>query len=290
MEHQQFNELYGRYLDTRGIAKKRLDIAYGPYGRNRLDIYYPDDGAGPWPVVIFFHGGAFFKGDKGRYQLKPALFGLVRGYAVISVNYRLAPTDLLPAAFLDARMAVQYVKANATELNIDPDRIALWGESAGASLACYAGLIEKPDLPDDPQAEHTEQNCEVRAVVDWYSPIDLVAIELEQRENGRIFDGKTAQEFCFGLEGDELLEVLRKVDPENYLTDAIPPVLIEHGSGDTVVPIEMSLKFRQKLLEHLPEDQVPMRIVEGAEHGVDAFENEENLKYVFDFLDRYLRG
>ena len=84
------------------------------------------------------------------------------------------------------------------------------------------------------------------------------------------------------------MQMLRKVDPQNFLTDAIPPVLIEHGSGDTVVPVEMSLRFRQRLLEHLPEDQVPMRIVDGAEHGVEAFENTKNLHYVFDFLDRYV--
>ena len=288
MEHQKFNELYGRYVDTSGITRKKLDLVYGPYERNKFDIYYPETGEGPWPVVIFFHGGAFFKGDKGRYQLKPALFGLERGYAVISVNYRLAPTDLLPAAFLDARMAVQFVKANADMLNVDPERIALWGESVGASLACYAGLIEQPALPDDPRAPHADQSCEVRAVVDWYAPLDLVTIEKEQKAAGGIFDGKTAQEFCFGLTGEPLMQMLRKVDPQNFLTDAIPPVLIEHGSGDTVVPVEMSLRFRQKLLEHLPEDQVPMRIVDGAEHGVEAFENTKNLHYVFDFLDRYV--
>ena len=290
MEHQEFNELYGRFMDTSGIPNKTLDIAYGPYPRNRLDIYYPDDQPGPWPVVVFFHGGAFFKGDKGRYQLKPALFGLERGYAVVSVNYRLAPTDYMPSAFLDARMAVQYLKAHSEELKIDPDRMAVWGESVGASLACYVGLVGHPDLPDDPLAPHGDETCEVQAVVDWYAPIDLVSIEMEQRSSGGVFDGKTAQEFVFGLSGDELLAMLKKVDPTNYLTEAIPPVLIEHGTADTVVPVEASVRFRQKLLEYLPEDQVPMHLVEGAEHGVAAFENRDNLNYVFDFLDRYLMG
>lgn len=290
MEHKEFSELYGRYVDTSGIPNKRLDIAYGPYERNKLDIYYPDTDGGPWPVVIFFHGGAFFKGDKGRYQLKPALFGLERGYAVVSVNYRLAPTDLLPAAYQDARTAVRFVKANAEELNIDPNCVALWGESVGGTLACFTGLVENDPFPTDPAVPEMDASCEVQAIVDWYAPVDLVPIELEQRKSGGVFDGKTAQEFVFGLTGDELLAMLEKVNPEKYLNEAIPPVFIEHGTGDTVVPLESSLRFRQKLLEYLPEDQVPIRLVEGAEHGVEAFENQENLTMVFDFLDRYLRG
>ena len=288
MESKKFNEIYGRQIDTSTIPHKKLDIAYGPYTRNRLDIYYPNGEHGPWPAVVFFHGGAFFKGDKGRYQLKPALHGLDRGYAVISVNYRLAPTDLMPAAFLDARMAVQYLKAHSAELLIDPERIALWGESVGASLACWCGLISKPALADDPKAPHKDQSCDVRAVIDWYAPVDLVSIELKQRKTGGVFNGRTAQEYVFGLTGDELLNMLGKVDPQNYLSTDIPPVLIEHGTADSVVPVDMSLRFRQKLLEYLPEDQVPMRLVKGAEHGVEAFEDQENLDFVFSFLDRYM--
>ena len=289
MKYQAFHELYGRFLDTSGIADKMLDVAYGPYPRNRLDIYYPDDRPGPWPVVVFFHGGAFFKGDKGRYQLRPALFGLERGYAVVSVNYRLAPADYVPAAFLDARMALQYLKANAQALKLDPGRMAVWGESAGASLACYVGLVKEPELSEDPLAPYPGQSCEVGAVIDWYAPVDMASLELEHRTTDALrIEGKTLHEFACGCGGDALLELLRKVDPSNYLHPGIPPVLIQHGTADTVVPVGSSLRFREKLLAYLPEDMVPLDLVEGAEHGVAAFENKENLERIFDFLDRCL--
>lgn len=289
MEYQAFSELYGRYLDTSSISRKKLDLVYGPHPRNRLDIYYPEMGTGPWPVVVFFHGGGFFKGDKGRYQLRPALSGLERGYAVVSVNYRLAPSDPLPGAYQDARMAVQYLTAKAGTLDLDPERMALWGESAGATLACYTALAQRDRLPDDPQAPYPDQDFSIRAVVDWYTRFGRAAIE----DTGLPLPGVTglesAQKYLYGVSGEALSPILEMLDLSAVMADRVPPVLIQHGTADELVPPENSLALREALLKRLPEEQVPLVLVEGAKHGVADFEHADNLDLVFGFLDQHLK-
>ena len=288
MKSNEFNELYGRYLDTSAIERKTLDVEYGSLERNRLDIYYPDTKKDVYPVVIFFHGGAFFKGDKGRYQLKPALYGLERGFAVVSVNYSLAPKNPLPQAFIDASRAVSYIRDHAAEYGLDKDNIVLWGESAGATLALYTGLV------DDPPFDGEKDFVKVKAIIDWYAPVDQLAMEKEIRENPenvlRTEDGKTVNEMIFAKTGDELLKALDEVNPINYLKkENTPPVFIQHGSADSIVPLKQSLDLRVKLLEYLDEKDVELTIVEGAEHGVESFENEENLSKVFDFVEKYIK-
>lgn len=286
MKKNEFNELYGRYLDTSAIERKLIDVVYGPMERNRLDIYYPDTKKDVYPVVIFFHGGAFFKGDKGRYQLKPALYGLERGFAVVSVNYSLAPENPLPQAFIDAARAVSYIRDHAKEYDLDEENIVLWGESAGASLALYTGLVK--EVPFDSEKDFVK----VKAIIDWYGPIDQLAMEKEIRKDpDSVFknaDGSSINEMLFDKKDEELLKALDEVNPLNYLKkENVPPVFIEHGDCDPLIPLKQSYDLRDALLQYLDESDVPITIVKGAVHGVESFENEENLAKVFAFIEKY---
>ena len=281
MDSTEFDELYSGECDTSWVVNKRLDVAYGPHERNCYDVYYPD-GKAPeegWPLIVFFHGGAFMKGDKRRYQMRPALVGVRRGYAVASVQYRLVTTDPLPAAFADARNALRHVAAHADELGIDARRIVLWGESVGAELACFAGLVDACEFVDDPEASPMPP---VRGVVDWYAPLDLLAWRRQLTAEGQFVlpDGRSALEQLLAASGEDFIAKAALLDPNNYLHAGICPVLVEHGMADPLVSPRQSQAFHENLLAFLPEEDMPFRLVEGAVHGVASFENDDNLDWV----------
>jgi acetyl esterase/lipase len=124
------------------------------------DAYLPE-AAQPVPVVIAMHGGGWKAGSRVSYRhLGPLLAG--RGYALFSIDYRLVRKDRnrYPAAVDDVRAALKYVREHAAELNVDPARIALMGDSAGGHLAALVGLTERP---------------QVQAVVGIFGVYDLAA-------------------------------------------------------------------------------------------------------------------
>lgn len=145
------------------------DIAYGPSDANQLNIYTPnpDNVEGPTPLVVFFHGGDFITGsrnDTGTLSVRD-LVG--RGIAVASVDYRLAREDPFPASFNDAAAALQFIRYHAQRYNIDPSRVALHGEDAGANLALYLALHNdlavksEADDADEDAAEQTGEEPEI---------------------------------------------------------------------------------------------------------------------------------
>ena len=294
MKKKEFEELYGRFLDTSSIENKKLNLKYGPYERNLLDIYYPDETKEKYPVIVFFHGGAFMKGDKGRYQLKPALAGLERGYAVVSANYRLIQTNKFPAAVQDAKAVIRYLKAKAEDLKLDAEHMAVWGESAGAVLATMIGCTEGVAEFEDLSMGNEDQNTKVNVVIDWYAPTNLAAVDKMNQDNPgstMMYDDKyTVNEVMFGCTGEELLEAMKKADPANYLSPGIPPVFIEHGMADEIVPYQISEDFFHALLKYLDKDagEIELHLVKEGKHGVEDFSNKENLEKVFAFIERWI--
>lgn len=138
------------------------DVAYGPHARNVLDLWQPKS-AGPTPVLVFFHGGSFKAGDKANVLARPILAECLQaGIAVVSANYRFSTDAPFPAQMHDGARAVQFVRSMAKAWNIDPDRVAVSGTSAGATLALWIALHDDLAVPDgsDPVARYsTRVSC-----------------------------------------------------------------------------------------------------------------------------------
>jgi len=116
----------------RDLVYKRIDgRALG------LDLYSPSKPAGPLPVIIWLHGGGWSRGRKEGHS--PAVTLVDDGYAVASVDYRLTGIAPFPAQIEVCKAAVRWLRANASKYNLDPDRIGVWGFSAGAHLAALLG-------------------------------------------------------------------------------------------------------------------------------------------------------
>jgi acetyl esterase/lipase len=107
-----------RQANTSGINNKYLDLPYASESKSqKLDIYLPDTSDQPFPIIVSIHGGAFMSGDKRDGQLNPMLEGIKRGYAVISINYRLSKEAKFPAQIQDIKAAIRWIKANAKKYN-----------------------------------------------------------------------------------------------------------------------------------------------------------------------------
>jgi acetyl esterase/lipase len=162
----------GSYImDTSNIKNKFTDIAYAPKSETqKLDIYLPDEGNGPFPVIIAIHGGGFFAGSKNDRDLTIMLKGLERGYAVVAVDYRLSDEATFPAAITDVKAAIRFIKVNAAQYKLNPDRIALWDSSAGGNLASLAGTTGGTNNCYDTALGNANVSDNVTAVVDWFGP------------------------------------------------------------------------------------------------------------------------
>lgn len=126
--------------DTSFVKRKQLDIPYANLSPpQKLDLYLPDESDRPVPVIVAIHDGAFMGCDKADMQVLPMLEGLKRGYAVISINYRLSWEAKFPALVQDAKAAIRWIRANASRYHFNPDRIAAWGSSAGGYLTIMLG-------------------------------------------------------------------------------------------------------------------------------------------------------
>ena len=280
--------------NTDHIKRKWLDIAYASISpAQKLDIYLPDEGDGPFPVIISIHGGAFMFGDKADEQLNPMLKGLNHGYAIVSINYRMSGEAIFPANINDVKAAIRWVKANAAEYKFSPKRIALWGGSAGANLAALAGTSGDVKELEDMSMGNANQSSRVMAVVDWFGPTNFLLMDEQLKETGNGKPDKSeANSPLSKVLGQKITEIPEKVkmaNPESYITSDDPPFLIQHGTKDPIVPTQQSINFAKKLETVLGKEKVTLVLLEGSKHGGQAFQTSENLKLVFAFLDAYLK-
>ena len=123
-----------------GVSQCR-NVSYGPYKTdNLLDVYFPDGTTGPLPTIVSIHGGGYVYGSKEIYR-RYGMDLARRGFSVVNFNYRLAPRWKCPTPLEDTNAVMQWICANAEKYHLDPSRIILVGDSAGAQLASqYAAM------------------------------------------------------------------------------------------------------------------------------------------------------
>ena len=252
-----------------GYSLNRENVEYGRAGdiSLRLDMHLPQ-GEGPFPAVILVHGGAWVTGDR-KLNVAPVLKPLTdANFAWFSISYRLVNdlgstlgSDRTMASLLsmgtavdDVRTAVAYVKDHASEFHVDPDRIALLGESAGAQLASMAALKPAP-------------NGAVRAVVAFYCPSDLVALAQTLKQVP-----PSVRNSIRGTVWETMLNgALRQFSPLTWVSPDAPPFLLIHGTADQLVPFAESTVFCKALND--AGAKCDLYAVEGAGHGMRGWDS-----------------
>jgi acetyl esterase/lipase len=282
-------------MDTRHIKRKWLDVAYASQSpAQKLDIYLPDQGDGPFPIIVDIHGGAWMFGDKGDAFNLPFLRGLERGFAVVCANYRLSGEALFPAQIYDCKAAIRFLKSNSSKYRLDSRRIAVWGASAGGHLVALLGTSAGVKELEDFSMGNANKTSEVQAVVDWCGPAEnFLEMDEEFKESGKGIpdhsDENSPESKLLGRTITEIPELVKFASPMTYIRPDMPYFLIQHGSEDPIVPVQQSIHFAAELGKMAGKDKVTLDVLEGVEHhGDPGFETEENLNKVFNFLGAHL--
>lgn len=260
------------------------DVEYGTHERHKLDVYTPK-GDGPFPLVVWVHGGGWQNGSKGGGG--PAIKLLDHGYAVAAINYRLSSHAVFPAQIEDCKAAIRHLRENAKTYKVNPDRIGVWGSSAGGHLVALLGT--SGDVKELEGVKEAKASSRVQCVVDWFGPTDLTRMAEQSKVKGPIdHDAKDSPESkLIGGAIQENKEKAAKANPLTYVTKDDPPFLIFHGDADPLVPLGQS----EILVEALKKEKVDVELVvlKGAKHGGAEFNTADNFKKTVAFLDKYLK-
>ena len=266
-------------------AEKDIPYAGTKNPRQALDLYLPASpkGAGPLPVVVNIHGGAWLGGDKSGIG---AIAGLVSSgdYAGVSVGYRLSGEAAWPSQIHDCKAAIRWIGANAEKYHLDPDRIGVIGGSAGGHLVAMLGTSGGVEALEGDLGPNKGVSSKVRCVVDEFGPAELAT--MGDAPSSTDHNSPTSPESkLLGAPIRQNPEKAKDASPIAYVSKDDPPFLIIHGDKDMTVPFDQSERLT-KALKGAGVEVLFIRVKDGG-HG--GFRNPEIPRRVRQFFDKHLR-
>lgn len=275
---------YATYQDSSGATKEL-----------KLELLVPSSAtpAAPVPVVLWIHGGGWFNGS--RLPIPSSVSALCsRGYAVASLDYRLTGTAIWPAQIQDCKGAVRWLRAQAGTYNLDPDRFAAWGTSAGAHLASMLGVtgdertvtmgnatVNLEGATGGNIGGNAGLSSRVQAVVSWYGHGDLLQMSFYPTTQDHDAGGSPESRLV-GNWIQKVPERTATASPVTFASADDPPFLVMHGTIDDIVPFNQS----ELLVDALRRNGVRVTWVPvpNAGHGGNSFNTTANYQTVYDFL------
>lgn len=264
---------------------------YGQTQELKLELVVPSGATAPAPLVIWVHGGGWKSGS--RLPIPTYVESLCsQGYAVASLDYRLTTTALWPAQIQDCKTAVRWLRANAATYNLDPDRFAAWGSSAGAHLASMLGTaggvsnIRIGNAAVDLEGSgNAGVSSRVQAAVHWYGATDFLQMRFYPSTINHDLAGSDESRLVGGAI-QQRPELVATANPITYVTPDDPPFLVMHGGVDKTIPYNQS----QLLVDALEAAGVPVNFipVPTAGHGGTLFTQAVTYQPVYDFLNAVL--
>jgi len=264
-----------------------FDVPYAGTENHKqmLDLYLPKNraSADPLPVVVFIHGGAWARGDR-RYS-SGDVFSLVKSgkYAGVKVSYRLSDEAKWPAQIHDCKAAIRWIRANAEKYGLDPEKIGVWGTSAGGHLVSLLGTSsDVPELEGN-LGSYVDVSSRVACVVPCYAPQDFT-IPMMFRDGEPVLEDKALVDLM-GAPLADIREKLIAASPITYVTPDDPPFLIIHGTEDQRVDFVHAQKIHAALQEAgVSSILIP---IEGGRHGA---KHPELPGIIRNFFDKVLLG
>lgn len=270
-------------------VKKLADLDYAGTGnpRQTLDLYLPEKpvGSEPLPLIVFIHGGGWQGGDKNGGGAKVGAYVASGKYAGASIGYRLSGEAQWPSQIHDCKAAIRWLKAHAGEYGLDPDRIAVWGTSAGGHLVAMLGVSDGVEELEGKIGTHLDQNAKVHCVIDFFGPSEL----LTMGDHESIIDHNAPNSPEAKLIGGPVQDhpdKAKNASPIEHITADDAPHLIVHGDKDPTVPYPQSVDYEKRLASA----GVPATLVTvaGAGHGKGFGPTVE--KVVAAYLEKMLLG
>lgn len=233
------------------------------------------------PLIIWICGGAYRVVDRAVW-VPEMMYYARKGFVVASIEYRTSNTAMFPGALIDVKAAIRYLKAHAEQFCIDPEKVAIMGESAGGTMASLAGTTGGHKEFD--QGDFLEYDSSVNAVVDIYGLVDISEVGIQREKCSHDVPPFCCEDWL-GLDYTE--EQSRKASARYYVSKDTPPTLILHGTADESVDIHQSHIFYETLQENGVESD--FYILDGAEHGDDLFYQDEVKEIVYEFIKKALK-
>jgi acetyl esterase/lipase len=218
------------------------NIPYGPLPAETLDLCQPQGATDLRPGVILIHSGGWDAGDKSEFAPECNLLAS-EGFVAATINYRLVPAHIWPTQLVDVQLAVRYLRAHASELMLDPDRLCSWGHSSGAHLAVFLGVLSKIH-PGDEAALLSNESPAVFCTIDDFGIVNLETYGVTTSQKyllQNLFGGAT-------LESDPA--VYHDASPLFLVSPQSARMLIVQGTQDTTVFPEQSQELQQALQAH----------------------------------------
>ena len=242
-------------------------IVYGTADGQSLTMdYYAPKGPGVHPIAIIIHGGGYQRGNsKSGSEVYCADFLAPAGYAVFSINYRLAPEYPYPYMVYDVERAVRYLRHKAKNWNANPDRIALVGGSAGGFLSNMVGLLNAPGNPDAEDPVDRE-SAAVQAVVTLFAQSSFATVPLNKDVHA-LLDPLIRQK------GEK--EALRESAPITYVSKKAPPFLLIQGDQDEYIPYTEDTNLQTAL--HKVGVRCDIIRIPGGHHGTGSWHTLPNV-------------
>jgi len=260
------------------VFERDIEFA-NPDGQHlQVNLARPKSGDGKFPAVVCIHGGGFRAGKRESYD-KLCLTLAQNGYVAITVTYRLAPAYPFPAAVLDCKSAVRWLRANAAKYHVDPARIGVTGGSAGGHLAQFLGVTA--GVREFDAGENLDQSSAVKCAVNFYGPSDFT------KSYGASTDASEVLPLFFG--GDLSTKRREHIvgSPLYWATPFAAPTLIVHGTKDDHVAYEQAVWMRDRL--KACEVEAELLTFEGAGHGFKGADAEKAEKALLAFFDKHLK-
>ncbi|WP_405847582.1 prolyl oligopeptidase family serine peptidase [Streptomyces sp. NBC_01518] len=268
----------------------------------KLDIQVPTSTSGKKPLVVYLTGGGFVMADRTA-NLSQRTFVADQGYVVASVQYRTTKDGATyNDAVADVKSAIRYLRANADKYSIDPDQVAVWGQSAGGYLAAMTGATNGEKSFD--VGDHLDRSSQVQGVVDEFGPADLSKLAADYdtaAQKANYAPGNSAAQWVYGpgtkkSVADRTSEVAA-ADPATHITSKTPPFVLFHGSADTLVSpsetLDLQTALRAKGIDST------RYVLTGAGHGDLSFtgdtsaglpwSTQETMGHIVDFLGQQLK-
>lgn len=238
-----------------------------------------------YPLVVYVQGAAW--GEQDCYVNLPQLCEIARrGYVVASVKHRSSADAKYPGFLQDVKSSIRYLRANAESYCIDPDSVAIWGDSSGGH--CSLMVATTGNMEEFKTQDNKEYSDSVSVAVDFYGPSDVTQINNAPRNPLFTADkNNIPEDVLFGGVVAEHPEIAQAGNPINYVTKEkdLPPILMMHGDWDSMVPFNQSVLMYEKLTAC--NKVVEFYKVKGAEHGT-FFWTEEVMDIALKYIGAYL--
>lgn len=265
------------------IAVRDLDYAGRDNPRQKLDLYLPEKPSDkPRPLIIYIHGGGWEGGGKEDAGAL-LLFAKQGGYAAASIGYRLTDEARWPAQIHDVKAALRWLKAHAKDHGIDPEKVALFGISAGGHLVSLLGTSQGVKELEGTVGVPGE-SLKIRCVANFCGPANFLTFPGQ----GSVIDPEKPDAAIYKLFGGPLSQrqaEARTASPVSHVSGDDPPFLHIHGTADRLVPLAQALEFDAVLDKAGVEST--LLTGEGAPH---VFFSEDLRAKMQAFFDKHLQG